>query len=145
MLTTTEAYDDAALTSLLAAATLLGADLHVGIVTNDLTPSKDLTLADMTEPVYASYARQVVVMGVPYRDPVNGITAAAAQLVWQQSGTPTPCIIRGIFYATGATPYLVAFEKLNPPIPLNDTLDAFHTVLQYIQSNENPGLTTVIR
>jgi hypothetical protein len=144
-LLTTEAADQAALASLIAAATLLGADLKAGLFTNTVAPSKTLTLTDLTEPTYGSYARQVVVMGPVVRDPAVGICSRAAGLLWQQTGTPTPTIVKGIFYLTGGTPYLVGVEVFPVAIPLNDLLDAFTSVLQYNQSNQNQGATTIIQ
>src|SRR4029077_10226363 len=46
MLTTTEGFDEAALNALIAAATVLGADLHAGLYVNVIAPSKRLVLAD---------------------------------------------------------------------------------------------------
>ncbi len=145
MLTTTEVFDDAALTALIASATLLGTDLKAGLFVNSITPTKVLTIAALTEPPYASYVRQALVMGAAIRDPVNGIASLGGSLLWQMTGTPTACIIKGIFYTYGAGPALLGVEVFKTPIPLNDLLDAFSTVLEYIQSNENPGLTTVIQ
>lgn len=145
MLTTMELWDDAALASLIAGATLLGTDLKAGLFTNAIVPSKTLVIAGLTEPVYASYLRQVVVMGPVIRDPLNGIAALAAGLNWQMTGTPTPTIVYGIFYTYGAGPLLLGVELFANPIPLNDDLDAFLTVLEYIQSSDNAGLTTVVR
>jgi len=145
MLTTTEAYDDTALAALIAAATVLGTDLKAGLYTNSVAPSKLLTIADLTEPLYASYVRQAVVMSAPVRDPINGIASFATGLVWQQTGTPTPCIVYGIFYTWGAGPALLGIEPFGNGIALTDTLDAFTTILEYIQSQQNPGFTTVLQ
>jgi len=145
MLTTSEVYDKAALTSLIAAATLLGADLKAGLYTNLIDPSKVLTIADMVEPTYTGYARQVVVMGSAFRDPQNGIAALAAGLAWgPTSGTPAE-IIQGIFYITGAGPSFMGIEPFPAPIPLNDSLDSFTTILEYIQSSQFAGFTTIVR
>lgn len=138
-------YDEAALEALIAAATLLGTDIVAGLFTNEISPTKTRVLADLTEPTYASYARQAVVFGAPFRDPQLGIAAIAAALTWQQTGTPTPCQIYGIFYATGGTLALMGMEVFELPIPLNDTLDAFSTVLEYVQSSNYQGVTTVIQ
>lgn len=145
MLTTTEVFDDDALTALIAAATLLGADLKAGLFTNAATPSKTSVIADFTEPVYASYLRQTVVMGAPIRDPINGIASLSGGLLWQMTGTPTPTIVRGIFYISGAGPYLLGAELFATPISLVDDLDAFTSILEYIQNNALPGLTTIVR
>lgn len=145
MLTIVELFDKAVLAANIAAATLLGADLKAGLYTVPITPTNQSVVADLTEPNYASYARQPVVMGAPFRDPTNGIAALSAGLTWQQSGTPTPCIIYGIFYTSGAGNTLVGIEPFANPIPMNDTLDAFDTVLEWIQTNPNQGITTVIQ
>lgn len=145
MLTTTELYDDVALTALIAAATVLGADLKAGLFTNTPVIGKTLVISDLTEPTYASYVRQAVVMGPVFRDPVNGIASSSAALVWQETGTPTPVVIKGIFYTYGAGPLLLGVEMFPAPIPLNDDLDAFSSVLSYIQSNQNAGYTTTIQ
>jgi hypothetical protein len=145
MLTTSEVYDDNALTALIAAATVLGADLKAGLFTNNINPNKTNGIGDFTEPTYGSYLRQAVVMGPVSRDPSNGIASNAASLPRQPTGTATPVIIYGIFYISGATAYLVGAEKFAAPIPLNDLLDAFDTVLEYIQSNTNPGFTTIVQ
>jgi hypothetical protein len=143
-MTTMELWDDAALTSLIAGATLLGADLKAGIFTNTPTITKQMVIADLTVPTYAGYAGQTVVMGPVQRDPVNGICSFAAGLVWQETGAITPVTITGIYYTYGAGPLLLAVEIFDTPQTLVDALSAFTTVLQYIQSSENPGLTTVI-
>ena len=145
MLTTTELWDDAALASLIAGATLLGADLKAGLFTNDVIVSKSLVIADLTEPTYGSYVRQAVVMGAPFRDPNNGISALGAGLVWQETGTALPVIIKGIFYTYGAGPLLQGVEVFPQPIPLNDLLDAFTSVLQYVQTSQTQGFTTTIQ
>lgn len=145
MLTTSEVYDDAALTALVAAATLLGADLKMGLYTNVIAPTKTLVIADMVEPAYAGYARQVVVMGAPFRDPVNGIQAQSIGLTWQEAGAITPVIIQGVFFITGAGPSFMGIAPFDAPIALNDALDAFTVILQYIQSSQNQGLQVVVR
>jgi hypothetical protein len=145
VITTTEVYDAAALTALIAAATVLGTDVKAGLFVNDITPSKVLAIADLTEPTYASYVRQAVVMGSPARDPVQGIVSLAAALTWQETGTVTPVIVKGIFYTYGTGPALLAVEVFQNAIALNDHLDFFTSILQYIQSNENAGLTTILR
>lgn len=145
MLLTTEVYDDAALAALIADATLLGADLHAGLYTNNIAPTKVLTIADLVEASYTGYARQVVVMGAPFRDPQRGIAALAAGLNWHQTGVPVPQIIRGIFYVTGAVPALVGIEPFQSPLSLNDLLDSFTTILEYIQSSDAQGFTTILQ
>lgn len=145
MLTTTEAYDDAALAALIAAATVLGADLKAGLYTNIIAPTKVLTIGDLTEPTYAGYARQAVVLGAPFRDPVNGICAVAAGLTWQEGGAITPVTVQGIFYTYGAGPALLAIEAFQSPISLVDALSAFVSVLQYLQSSTTPGFSTIIQ
>lgn len=146
MLTATEAWDDAALTALLAGATLLGTDLKAGLYTNpDLIISKKLTLADLVEPAYASYVRQAVLMGPVFRDPQNGISSIAAALNWQETGTITPVIVYGVFYTYGATPILLGVDPFVNPISLVDALSAFQTVLQYIESSSAQGFTTVLQ
>lgn len=145
MLTTTETWDAAALSSLIAGATLLGADLKAGLFVNTPIPSKTLAIADLTEPGYAGYARQLVVMGPAFRDPVNGISSIGAGLLWQEAGAITPVIINGIFYTYGAGPALLGIEYFASPIPLNNALDAFTTILSYLQSQGNPGTTVVVQ
>jgi hypothetical protein len=145
VLTTTELFDDAALAALIAATTVLGSDTKAGLFTAPITPSKTLTIADLTEATYPGYVRQLVVMGTPFRDPVNGISSLSGSLAWFETGTPTPVIIYGVFYTHGATPLLLGVEQFQTPIPLNDLLDSFTTVLQFIQSSDNPGFTTIIR
>jgi hypothetical protein len=141
----TEVHDRAALAALIAAATVLGADLKAGLYTNVIAPTKVLVLTDLTEPTYASYVRQAVVMGPVMRDPVNGIASIAASLHWQETGAVTPVIIQGLFYVSGAGPDLRGIEPFKAPIPLNDLLDAFDTTLEYIQSQEFTGFTTVVQ
>jgi hypothetical protein len=146
MLTTTEAYDDTALTAAIAAATLLGADLKAGLYTVPIAITKRLVTSDLTEAAYSGYARQDVVMGAPFRDPANGISSVGGGLTWQQTGMPVPVTIVGIFYVTGAAQaVLLGVEQFANPIPLVDLLDAFTTVLQFVQSSPFPGLTTVIQ
>ncbi len=145
MLTTGEVYDETALALLTAAATALGADLKAGLYTNNPAVAKNHAVADFTEPTYASYLRQAVVMGVPFRDPVNGISALSAGLTWQETGAVTPVIINGIFYVSGAGPYFMGMDPFKNPIALNDLFDAFTTVLQYIQNNQFAGFTTVLQ
>lgn len=145
MLLTTEGYDETALALLIADATALGANLKAGLFTNVIAPTKVLTIADLTEPLYASYVRQAVVMGPVMRDPVNAIASIAANLHWQQTGAATPCIIQGIFYQHKVVPVLLGIEVFAQPIPMNDLFDAFDTILEYIQSSENQGFTTTVR
>ena len=144
MLTTEELWDKAALASLVAGATLLGADLKAGLITNTPVISKQNVIADCTEPTYAGYVRQSVIMGSPVRDPVNGISSVSTGLVWQEGGAITPETITGIFYTYGAGPLLLGIEMFATPQNLVDALSAFTTILQYIQSSENAGLTTVV-
>jgi hypothetical protein len=144
MLTTVELFDDAALASLIASATLLGSDLKAGLFTNQPVISKQNVIADFTEPVYASYLRQSVVMGAPFRDPLNGISSLSAALTWQETGTITPVTIYGIFYTYGTGPLLLGAEMFATPQNLLDALSAFESVLQFIQSNENAGFTTLL-
>lgn len=146
MLTTSEAFDASALAASIAAATVLGADVKAGLYTNTPVIGKKLTVADLVEAAYTGYVRQLVVMGAPARDPVNGIVSVAAGLTWQQTGSPVPAIINGIFYVTGAAQ--AVFLGINPfevPIPLNDDLDFFVSILEFIQSNGNAGQTTIVR
>lgn len=144
-MTTTELWDKASLAALIAGATLLGADLKAGLYTNIIAPTKTKVIADLTEPTWATYARQAVLMGVPFRDAANGIASSSAALLWQQTGTPTPCIIQGIFYTYGAGPLLLAIQPFDTPIPLADDLDAFQTILEYISTSANQGFTTVVQ
>lgn len=145
MLTTVEAYDEAAVAALIAAATLLGTDLKMGLNTAILSPSKTLTLADMVEPTYAGYARQLLVAGAPFRDPAVGISCQFASLTWQQLATPTPCLIQGYFLIGGTgSAVFYGYEPLPAPFQMNDDLDAFTIILQYIQSSANQGVSTVL-
>ena len=145
VLTTSEAYDDAALAALIASAVLLGADLKAGLYTNVIDPTKRLVIADMTEPLYASYLRQSIVMGAIFRDPQRGIAALGAGVIWQMTGTPTPTTVQGIFYTFGAGPAFLGIEPFPAPISLVDDLDAFTTVLEYVQSQQFAGFTTVVQ
>jgi hypothetical protein len=144
-LLTTESFDDVALAACIAAATVLGADLKAGLFTNTPVLSKTNLVADFVEPVWATYVRQAVVMAGPFRDPALGIASLSASLIWQQTGTPTPCVIKGIFYTYGAGPLVMGAEIFATPIPLNDILDAFTSILEFVQSNSNPGFTTVVQ
>jgi hypothetical protein len=144
MLTTTELYDAQALAALIADATALGADLKAGLYTNTPTITKQMVIADLTEPTYAGYVRQSVLMAPPSRDPQNGIVSVGAALIWQEGGLITPETIRGIFYTYGAGPLLLGVEPFAVSQNLVDALSAFTTVLQYIQSSENAALTTII-
>jgi hypothetical protein len=139
----TEAWDEAALASLIAAATLLGVDLKMGLYTNILTPSKSNVIGDLTEPTYASYARQLVVMGPVFRDINFEISSLAAALVWQQTGTPTPCLIQGWFLTFGAGPALLGICPLDQPFQMNDTLDALTIAAEYIQSSLTQGVGVI--
>lgn len=145
LLTTTELWDDAALTALIADAVLLGTDMLAGLYVNVFTPSKRTIIADLVEPAYGSYVRQAVVMGAPARDPQAGIVSLSNALTWQETGTPASVIIQGIFYTHAVTPLLIGVDPFPTPIPLADLLDNFVTVLQYVQSNQNAGFSTIIR
>ena len=145
MLTTVEAFDEAALNNLITATIVLGSDLKAGLYTNAIAPAKTLTLGALTEPTYGGYARQSVVMAPVMRDPVNDIASLSESLTWQMDGTVVPTIVQGIFYTFGAGPALAGIEPLEAPIALNDALDAFSTILEYIQSSANQGFTTVVR
>lgn len=145
MITWTEDFDAAALTALEAAATVLMTDLKALLFTNPITPSKVLTLADLTEPTYTGYARQVVTLGAPARDPQRGIVAVAPGLTWQETTTPVSVIIYGVAYAFGATPALAGVEVFPSPIPLTDLLSFFVTVLEYVQTNDGASFTTTIQ
>lgn len=144
MLTATEVWDEAALASLIAGATLLGSDLKVGLYTNSIAPTKKLTIADLVEPTFGGYARQLVVMGPVFRDPINGIASIAAALNWQMTGAPVPTIVVGCFYVYGAGPALLGIDPFPTPIGLNDDLDAFQTALEYVQSSQMQGFTTIL-
>lgn len=145
MLTTVEAYDEAALAALIASAVLLGSDLKMGLNTAIVSPSKTLTIGDMVEPTYAGYARQLLVAGAPFRDPAVEISCLFGGLTWQQLSTPTPCLIQGYFIIGGtASAVFYGYEPLPSPFQMNDDLDAFTIILQYIQSSTNQGFSTVI-
>ena len=144
MLTTIELWDDAALASLIAGATLLGADLKAGLIVGTPALTHQSVIADITEPAYAGYVRQSVLMGPVIRDPINGISCLAAGLNWQEGGAITPVTITGIFYTYGAGPLLLGFEMFAVPQNLVDALSAFTTVLQWIQTSATPGLTTIL-
>jgi hypothetical protein len=145
MLTTTESYDVAALTALIASAVNLGGDLKAGLFTNKPTISKQSVVGDFTVPGYAGYANQAVVLGDPSRDPLLGISALSAPLIWAQPGAITPVIITGIFYTTTAGNTLCFAELFAAPIALNDALDSFQTILQYVQSPPASSTTQIIR
>lgn len=145
MITTTELWDDAALTSLIAGATLLGADLKVGLFTNTPAIGKQLVIADLTEPTYPGYARQVCVLGAPFRDQLRGIAALAPGLQWAMDDDTVPTIVTGVFYTYGAGPALLGVEMIDPPIPLVDALSQFTTVLEYVQSPPAASLTTILQ
>ena len=134
MLTTIELWDDAALASLIAGATLLGADLKAGLIVGTPALTHQSVIADITEPAYAGYVRQSVLMGPVIRDPINGISCLAAGLNWQEGGAITPVTI----------PLLLGFEMFAVPQNLVDALSAFTTVLQWIQTSATPGLTTIL-
>ena len=144
MLTATESWDGAALASLIAGATLLGTDLKCGLYVNSIAPTKKLAIGDLVEPTFTGYARQLVVMGPVFRDPINGISSIAGALNWQMTGTPVPSIIIGVFYTYGAGPALLGIDPFPQPVALNDDLDAFQTALQYIQSSQLQGFTTLL-
>jgi hypothetical protein len=145
MITSTEVFDEAALAALIAAAPILGNTLKAGLFTNIPVISKTTVLGDLTEATYPGYARQLVVMGPVYRDPANGIASNSNLLNWQQVGVPVATIIRGIFYIDGAGPSLAFVEAFPTPIALNDVVDAFQTVLEYIQSSQFQGFNTILR
>jgi hypothetical protein len=142
---TSEGLDAAALAASIAAATVLGTDLKMGLYTNVMTPTKTSVVGDFTEPTYASYVRQAVVMGAPIRDPINGIASLSGALTWQQTGTPTPVTIQGAFLTFGAGNLYAGAIPFATPIALNDTLDAFDIVIEYIQSNGNGLNGTIIQ
>jgi len=145
MITATEAYDEAALAALIGAANVLGNTLKAGLYTNTIAITPKTALADLTEATYAGYVRQAVVMGAVYRDPVNGIAANSGLLTWQQVGVAVPQILRGIFYVGGAGPVLYFAENFPTPIALNDVIDAFETVLEYLETNQFQGFNTILR
>jgi len=146
VLLATESWDDAALTALIAGANLLGSALKAGLYTNPgFIPNKQIVLADMIEPTYASYVRQAVVMGPIFRDPQNGIASIAESLVWQETGVFTAEIIQGVFYTYGAGPLLLGVDPFPNPIPFTDLLSAFSTILEYVESNNVQGFTTVLQ
>lgn len=145
MITATEAWDAAVLAVLNTVTTGLFADLKAGLFTNVTTPTKQSVIADFTEPTYGGYARQDVVMGAPFRDPQNGICALGGALNWQETGSPTSVTIYGIFYTWGSSPELLGAELFPAPITLVDLLSAFSTVLQYVESNNNQGFSTIIQ
>lgn len=144
MVTTTEVWDDAALTALVAGANLLGSAARAGLFTNTPTIGKDLTIGDLVEPTYAGYARKNLVMGAPFRDPARGIASLAGALTWKMDDALVPTIVTGIFYTYGAGPDLLGVEMFNTPQALTDALSAFTTVLEYVQSPPAASLTTVV-
>jgi hypothetical protein len=142
---TTEAWDQAVGAALVAGATLLGADLKAGLFTNNITPTNKTVIGDLVEPTYTGYARQTVVMGAVVRDPVQGIASFSAENTWQEITTPVSAVITGVFYTFGAGPALLGCYVFPTPIPLNDLLDFFATILEYIFTNENPATITVLQ
>lgn len=144
MLTTSESFDELALTALIASATLLGADVKMGLNTVPVQSSKLLTIGDMTEPTYGSYLRQDVVFGAPFRDPALGIASLAAPITWQETGTPSPTTIVGIFLTFGAGPAFLGYAPLAVPQTLTDLLSAFAVTVEYVQSNGLQGLIVVV-
>jgi hypothetical protein len=142
---TSEGLDAAALAASIASATVLGADLKMGLYTNVLTPTKTLVVADFTEPTYGSYVRQAVLMGDPVRDPIYGIASVSGSLTWQQTGTAVPVTIVGCFLTFGAGNLFAGILPFDTPIALNDLLDAFDTLVEYVQSNDNGLQLTVVQ
>lgn len=146
MLTSTEVYDKAALDALVANVLILGSDLKMGLNTNIVNPSKTLSLADMLEPTYSGYARQLVEFGPSFRDPSRGISSLAAGLLWQQAATPTPCLIQGYFLIGGtASAVFYGYEPLDQPFQMTDDLDAITIVVQYIQASQAQGFATFLK
>lgn len=146
MLTSVEVYDKAALDALIASAVILGTDLKMGLNTAIVNPSKTLALSDMVEPTYSGYARQAVLFGPSFRDPSRGISSLAAGLLWQQGGSPTPCLIQGYFLIGGtASAVFYAYEPLDNAFQMTDDLDAITIVVQYIQASQAQGFATFLK
>jgi len=145
VLTTSELYDAAALATLIASATDLGADLKVGLNLAVVSPTKKLVVGDMVEPTFTSYARTAVVMGAPFRDDANGICSLGGPVTFQMTGTPVPCLVQGIFFMSGTTSAVfMGYEPLAVPFQMNDDLDQLTLTLQYIQSSLRQGFNIVI-
>jgi hypothetical protein len=144
MLTTTEAFDKSALAGLIANAAILGGDLLVTLFLNDVIPSKTLVRADLVEPSWFGYLNQNMNMGPIYRDSEGKICSQGRLVTWRQPGAITPTILRGIAYLFGPHPDLLGVELFAVPVSLNDSLDAFFTMLKYVQSSDSAGFTTVV-
>ncbi len=144
MLVATELWDAAALALLTAAATGLGADLKIGLNTATITPTKNLTIADMVEPTYTIYARQAVVLGTPQRDQTYDIVGEGAGNPFVMGDALFPTLVQGWFLTYGAGPLLLGYCPLPQPFQMNDALDVLNIIVQYIQSCAPQGTAVII-
>lgn len=97
----------------LALQTLVGSGLDgplfeasVGLVGNDLTPSPETVLGDITVPTWTAYAPQVITWNTPTSDGMGGFTALGDSVQFT-SGANADQFVYGYYIFNGASLLLV--------------------------------------
>jgi len=146
MMTMVDAFNEAAIAQLLAAAPATGpfAGALLGLFTNNITPTRSTILADLVEAAYAGYARQAGVYSVPGRDQNGNIGSFTTRLIWQETGGPTAVNVYGIFLVDSTGMILYGAELFDTPITLTTLLDYIATVTEFLGTGSGTGFTTVV-
>lgn len=89
--------------------------LYVGLFTNDLTLSDDLTLLDVTDPVFNGYALKPIAHWTPpLTEGVNAVSFGDPAIFTFTDGAP-PLPVRGWYARRGPVGPLVSVWKSNGP------------------------------
>lgn len=120
----TDAALKAVVTDILQAATGAVAGIlngvYLGLATNAFTPDRSSVLADITEPTFATYARQAVTWGVPevLSDGEWGTTATAVYSFRTATGDPAQVIFGYALFSAATAGVLLGAALFDAPLPL---------------------------
>jgi hypothetical protein len=148
MFVSTESLDVAALTALIAASAPLHT-VQMGLFTNSFSPTRTTPLTAYIEPVYTGYARQTLVWGSVGRDNRNLIGSTANILTFQMANANTPTTIYGYFLVASESTGSGGNEALGgelfaSPVNLSDSLDLLNISFEYIETNAQQGVSTLV-
>lgn len=124
----TDATLSAVVTNLLQAAAGVKGALNgafLGLIAAPFTPDRRRVLADVTEPTYATYARQAVAWGTPefMSDGEWGTVATGVYTFRTAPGDPA-LVVYGVLLASAATAgSLLATALMEDPYPLATSSD----------------------
>jgi hypothetical protein len=97
----------------------------LGLFTNAVNLTQQTLLADLVEPTYTGYARQIVTWEPIYQQPDGSWTNQGGALFWQMGDDLTPTVVLGLFLVDSGGTHLLLAENLADPINLVSSANAF--------------------